>query len=262
MTARPLAGIGVLVTRPVHQSDELIAAIVAGGGSVHRFPLIDILPRDPAELSAEAAALQPSDFVIFVSANAVHHGHRALGKSSAKIAAIGPATAAALEGAGSQVDVVPAAGFDSEHLLAADSLKDVAGKTITIVRGESGRELLAETLRHRGATVQYLSAYRREAHQFSEAELTAVEKAWCDGAIDAVMVMSVATLESLLQSLPPACVAELPNTRLVGPSERVIQTALGRLPGANCILSPGPGAADMVGALVESLHKDPDPGND
>lgn len=262
MNGRPLDGIGVLVTRPARQSDELIQAIEALGGSVHAFPVIDILPRPVDEVSEAAAALRAADIVVFVSANAVRCGLSVFDGSAAKIAAIGPATAAAVVAAGRRADIVPSAGHDSEHLLAEDSLQDVDGKTVTIVRGESGRELLAETLRERGADVQYLPVYRREAHKFSASELAAVEDAWRSGNIDAVIVMSVASLESLLQSLPPACIRELANTPLVGPSERVIQTALERLPGVHCVQSPGPLASELVDALAASLHTDPDPGND
>ncbi len=262
MTARPLAGIGVLVTRPARQADELIRAVEARGGRVHAFPVIDIVPRAAADIAADAKALRPPDIVIFVSANAVRYGLSAFAGNDAQFAAVGPATAAAVASAGGHADIVPSAGYDSEHLLAEDSLKHVAGKTVTIVRGQSGRELLAETLRHRGAHVQYLSVYRREKHRFTAAELSAVEDAWRSGGIDAVVVMSVASLDGLLHALPPACLRGLETTRLVGPSERVIQTALERLPGVLCVQSPGPGASDVVDALVASLHRDPDPRHD
>ena len=262
MTARSLAGVGVLVTRPAHQAHELIRAVEARGGRVHTFPVLDIVPRTAADIAADADALGPPDVVIFVSANAVRCGLSVFAGSDAKFAAIGPATAAAIAGADSHTDIVPSAGYDSEHLLAEDSLKRVAGKTVTIVRGESGRELLAETLRQRGANVQYLSVYRREKREFSAAELAAVEDAWQSGGIDAVVVMSVASLDGLLHALPPHRLRDLTNTPLVGPSERVIQTALERLPGVRCVQSPGPGASDVVDALVASLHRDPDPRHD
>ena len=72
------------------------------------------------------------------------------------------------------------------------------------------------------------------------------------------MVMSVASLDSMLEILPAHCIERLRKTRLVAPSTRVIQTALERIPGQTGILAPGPGALDMTGALIASLQADSD----
>lgn len=262
MSERPLAGLGVLVTRPQGQSAELIHAIESRGGTIHSFPVLDIVARHRSDIVADALQLLPADIVIFVSANAVRYAFKAVQTSDPRIAAIGPATAAAIAGAGGEVDIQPVGGADSEHLLAAEALQDVRGKTVTIVRGQSGRELLADTLRQRGASVQYLAAYDRVTRSFSASELDAVEAIWRRGGIGAIVIMSVASLDALLESLPAACLDRLPETPLVGPGERVIQTALQRLPGVVCVQSPGPGAADIVTALMTVLHQDPDPEND
>ena len=57
--------------------------------------------------------------------------------------------------------IVPSERFDSEALLALPELETVAGKRIAIFRGEEGRELLGDTLRARGASVEYVACYRR-----------------------------------------------------------------------------------------------------
>jgi len=259
VTTAPLAGVDVLVTRPAAQADALVEAIEAAGGHAHRFPVIDIVPETAGSVAAWIAELQPADILIFVSANAARLGLAAVRGSASSVAAIGPATAEASRDAGRSVDIQPAGGYNSEHLLATDALKDVDGKTVTIVRGQSGRELLAETLRSRGALVQYLSVYSRQRHDFTAKELAAIERVWQDEGIDAVIVMSVASLDALLDSLPQSCLDALPQTRLVGVSERVIQTALGRLPGVHGVLAPGPRADDLLGALIASLHTDSDP---
>ena len=262
MTAPALAGMGVLVTRPLAQSAPLVQAIEAEGGKPCCYPVIDIVARENGELTEDAARLEPADVFIFVSANAVRCGLDVVPPHGARIAAIGPATAAALDAAGARVDIVPTGGSDSEHLLADESMRDVDGKVITIVRGQSGRELLAETLTERGATVQYLSAYTRLARDVPADEQDRLEKSWRRGDINAVIVMSVASLEALLESLPQSCLDRLTETPLVGPGERVIQTALQRLPGVTCVQSPGPGPADIVAALMTVLHQDTDPEND
>jgi hypothetical protein len=66
--------------------------------------------------------------------------------------------------------------------------------------------------------------------------------------------MSVATLDSLWSALPDYCRMALPETPLVTPSERVIQTASERIPGIQAILAPGPQAGDMVRAMITALE--------
>ena len=218
------------------------------------FPVLEIVCKSADELRREVAGLPPADIVIFVSANAVRAGFEAFADTTAKIAAVGPATAKAIDAAGGAVDIVPSDGFDSGHLLATDALHAVEGRTITIVRGQSGRELLAETLRHRGAYVHYVSAYRRKVCDVPASELARVEHAWRRGEIDAAVIMSVATLDALIEVLPAASLDHLRRTPLVAPSERVIQTALQRLPGVSCIHSAGPLVGDIVQALATCRH--------
>ena len=57
MTDSPLAGVGVLVTRPARQSTGLINAIEAAGGTAIAFPVIEILPRSPQAIEADIAVL-------------------------------------------------------------------------------------------------------------------------------------------------------------------------------------------------------------
>lgn len=255
---KPLDGLGVLVTRPEHQADELVAAIEAEGGNAWRFPVFDVLARSPAEMNDDLDAARSADLLIFVSVNAVRLGLPVVGDTAARIAAIGPATAAALEHAGRPVDIRPAGGFNSEHLLMEPALNDVDGSSIAIVRGETGRELLAETLRHRGATVSYLSVYATRAHDFAEDDVARLDAALGDGSLAAVTIMSVATFDHLADILPAESLDRLAGLRLVAPGGRVIQTLAERLPGARCVEAPGPGAEAMVGALVASLEDDPD----
>ncbi|NOX70150.1 MAG: uroporphyrinogen-III synthase [Gammaproteobacteria bacterium] len=258
MNNRPLTGIGVLVTRPAHQAGELQHAIEEAGGNAVLLPVIDIVPRARTDIKADLESLPLPDIAIFVSANAVSFGLDLIDNDRCQIAAIGPATARALAAADVRADIQSQGGFDTEHLLASNALQHVGGKTILIVRGRSGRELLAETLRERGARVDYLPVYERKTASPDAGTLKKLEKVWRNGQIEAVMVMSVASLHSMLELLPAYCMGQLSKTRLVAPSIRVIQTALERIPGLNGILSPGPGALDMTGALIAGLRTDSD----
>lgn len=249
MPEHALAGIGVLVTRPTQQAQELVDAIQARGGTAIRFPVIDIVARNAAAIVADSAVLHHPDLVIFISRNAVLHGLSYA--AGATVAAVGPATAAALESAGRKVDVRPKSGFDSEHLLMEPELINIAGKTVRIIRGNDGRELLADTLRKRGARVEYLSVYDRRVPSYSDAELAELATRWQNGEINVVTAMSVESVRNLAALLPDSCLQRLCRGALVTPAARVLKEALKVFPGTLATLAAGPQASDMVDAIVQ-----------
>jgi len=248
MADRPLQGVGVLVTRPRTQAIELVDAIEAAGGSAYCFPVIDIAALDELEVRVAAEALGKPDIVIFISRNAVEYGIKYT--AGGKVAAIGPATAKAIKAAGRVVDLQPADGYDSEHLLAEPPLQDVAGKRIRIIRGSRGRELLADELRSRGANVDYLSVYERRLPPVGSETLADLESRWRQYQINVITIMSVQTLVNLAKLLPAWCAEQLESTPLVTPAGRVLKEALDRYPASRPILAPGPGADDMVQAII------------
>lgn len=253
MTRAGLAGAGVLVTRPARQSADLVAAIERAGGRPVPFPVMDIVGREPVDVAREAEALPGADVVIFVSANAVQHGLAAV-TPGARVAAIGGATAAALEARGHPPDVRPARGFDSEALLAEPALADVRGLCIRIVRGNGGRALLKETLEARGASVDYVTAYERRRHDASRAEIESVTAALGAGEIGFVVAMSVESFVFFLELLPSAARGGLGRARLVTPGRRVIQTAADAVPGTQAVLAAGPSAAELVAAMLAAAE--------
>jgi uroporphyrinogen-III synthase len=248
MADRPLQGVGVLVTRPRTQSIELVDAIEAQGGSAYCFPVIDIASLDEPDVRNAANALDKPDIVIFISRNAVEYG---IGYTDdGKIAVIGPATARAVEAAGRVVDIQSAGGYDSEHLLREPALQGVAGKRIRIIRGSQGREVLADELRSRGAMVDYLSVYERRLPVVSAETLADLESRWRQRRINVITIMSVESLANLARLLPEWCAEQLELTPLVTPAARVLKKALDRYPASRPILAPGPGADDMVRAII------------
>ena len=252
MTDTRLQGVGVLVTRPRAQAAELIKSIEDHGGRAICFPVIEIVPRDRADVEADAAHLPKPDIALFVSSNAVAYG-LSHADDAIKVA-IGPATAAAIEAAGQSVDISPADGYDSESLLQEPALQSVSGKHVRIIRGGEGRELLANTLRERGAFVDTLSVYERQLPNISTAALDEVETAWLAGQIDAVTVMSVETLNNLACALPKSMRNALANVALVTPAARVIKELLDRFPASNPVLASGVLATDMVDAIM-TIHR-------
>lgn len=85
--------------------------------------------------------------------------------------------------------MAPASGFDSEAVLALPEFAEnaVRGKRVLVLRGDGGRDLLAETLRARGATVEYLSCYRRSCPVTDPEPLLQPAR---DGRLDALVLTS------------------------------------------------------------------------
>ena len=196
----PLAGCTIAVTRPPEQATKLTAAIEAAGGVVISFPLLDIqaLP----DLSGFHRAIMPLtqfDWVIFISSNAVQHGMPLLKQvgvpTSLKFAAIGPTTAASLNGFGITQVLTPQERFDSESLLALNAFQNMQGQRVLIVRGVGGREVLAETLRQRGAEVVFGECYRRVNPQNNAQVL---QQAYAQGQLQGIIVTSTEALRFLL----------------------------------------------------------------
>src|ERR1019366_8169685 len=115
----PLHGVGVLVTRPEQQATPLCRLLETQGASTLRVTVIEIKGTgDRRALAAHLGALADFDLVIFTSANAVRFGASLLDQQRDQtLAAIGPATARALNQAGYRVAVQPSGNFDSENLL-------------------------------------------------------------------------------------------------------------------------------------------------
>jgi uroporphyrinogen-III synthase len=247
-----LTGIGVLVTRPEHQAEHLCHLIEVEGGAAVRYPALSILPR--TDRAAVRAAIGPADrfdLVVFVSANAVRFGADILGeRRDLPIAAIGQATAAAINAAGYRVSMLPAEGADSESLLAMPQLADLHGKRVLIVRGSGGRGLLLEEMAARGAQVQYAEVYTREpAHPPAERQ-SEVEQLWRQGGIAAYTGTSVELLEALVGIVTLRCRELMDSTLLVTGSRRVADAA-GRLGlGSPVVIADSPEDTALVGALV------------
>jgi uroporphyrinogen-III synthase len=124
----------VVVTRPPDQAEPLVERLEQQGHEVRVCPLIEIEPVGPEQVD-----LSGYDWVVVTSANAARElGRRAAGKA-ARVAAIGPGTAAALS---EQPDLVPAVSTQ-EGLLA--ELPRPAGRVL-FAGAEGARKLLVEEL--------------------------------------------------------------------------------------------------------------------
>jgi uroporphyrinogen-III synthase len=168
-----------IVTRPADQASAWVADLRAHGIDAAALPLIAIEPPADAEpVRAAWRSLDRRALVLFVSANAVQHFFAlrpagAAWPATTRAAAPGPGTAAALRSQGLQ-PVEPAAdapAFDSEALWQQLRRQPWAGCSVLVVRGENGRDWLADQLRSAGATVDFLAAYARRPPRPEAGEL-------------------------------------------------------------------------------------------
>lgn len=214
-----LAGLRVLVTRPAHQADTLCRMIEAEGGVAVRLPLLAMEPTsNPNEAQRRLAA--GHDLWIFTSANAVRHAVPLPGAWPLRLAAVGPATAAALAAAGAAAAVTPLGGASSEALLASPDLQDVRGRRILVVTGEGGLDVLERGLAARGARVERAEVYRRVPLPYPpEAVASALRRS------DVIVVTSGEALAQLVRLAPDAARGALLRKRLVVSSARVVEKA-------------------------------------
>ena len=213
----PLAGLKIVVTRPRDQAVQLARRIEQAGGIPLLFPLLDITAvQDTKTLHEQIARLGQFNLAIFISPNAVHYGIAAIRAAvpNLKIATVGQGSAKALRELGIANVIAPTERFDSEGLLALPELQNVAGWRVMIFRGDGGRELLGDTLKARGATVEYATCYQRsKPQQDAGALLSAVP--------DAITVTSSEALGYLWQMLNGSARAALRDTPLFVPHARI-----------------------------------------
>jgi uroporphyrinogen-III synthase len=245
----PLAGIGVIVTRPVRQAAGLVRTLDALGARSIVWPAIVILPPgDDGELARAHAALHTYDIAIFVSANAVEFGAPDPARWPAKLAIYAPGrgTADAITDVGLPAACVPETTFDSDGLLALPPLTRVDGRRVVIFRGEGGRAQLADTLRARGATVDTVTCYRRAA---PSTDATGLARTVESGAAHVLTLTSAEGLANLLRALDPhPARRRLAALATFAAHPRIVEAARAAGLDARTTL---PGNGGLVAALLE-----------
>jgi uroporphyrinogen-III synthase len=248
----PLDGVGVLITRPLHQADALCRLFAAEGAAVTRFPALDIRPlTDERARTALSGATHDFDLIIFASANAVRHGADFLDpQRGLPLAAIGPATARALNQAGYRVSVQPIQGFDSDSLLSHPKLVSVAGHRILLVKGEGGRELLERELERRGALLTRAEVYRRECPAPPADELRDLQSRFERREIQVITATSAEIGGNLLALATPALRRHFDAAHWLVPSARVADVLHAGGLGAPMVQAASAEDQDLVSAAI------------
>ena len=222
---RPLFGRSVVVTRAREQASGLAQELGRLGADVIQCPTIEISPLpDYAELDAAIARLSEYAWLIFTSVNGVRWFWKRLeaaGKDSralglCRVAAIGPATAEALEARGIRPDFIPeryVAEGVVEGLLARGK---VDGVRMLLPRAAKAREVLPDELRKAGARVDVISAYETIPAATRKDEVLERIQA---GTLDCITFGSSSTVENFLSLIPAETLRAHPDVRLaaIGP---------------------------------------------
>ncbi len=255
------AQLSVVVTRAVHQADELCDLISQAGAEAVRFPVTEIEAVDDSDaaLVRSLETLDEADVAIFVSPNAATYGLSLLERwgrelpKRAIVLAVGPGTARQLHERGVSVSAVPQGKYDSEALLALPDLQDVAGRSILIIRGQAGRELLAEELARRQAVVSHLVCYRRVALDNPDPK---VLSRWHDKGFDVLILTSVSAAHHLWQLLGTSAVELLKNMSVVVSSERIGEYCRSMGFAGSIVVAENAGMPALVSALEQVSRVD------
>ena len=203
---RPLSGKRILITRAQSEASAMAEFLTDEGAEPVELPTIQITPpADETPLRQAARELSSYQWVAFTSVNGVEALWRALEQegrdtralAGVRVAAIGPATAQALERRGVHADCIPSQ-YVAEALVQELRSHIQPGDRALLPRAESGRQVLVEGLSTLGASVHQVVAYRTVVPEGSQGKATGL---LANGQIDAVTFASSSSVRNLVELL-------------------------------------------------------------
>jgi uroporphyrinogen III methyltransferase/synthase len=256
----------VLVTRAGEQAGSAAALLREEGADVLVVPTIAIAaPGDPVPLAKAIGELRAGAYawVAFTSANGVERTWEAIEAAagdaqvfgSARLAAVGPATAQALAGHGLRAAVVAVEvrgeGL-AEAMLAAMKREGEVGGRVLLPRAARARDVLPAALRAAGCTVDVVAAY--DTHPVTGAAVEALAVELEAGRLDAVTFTSSSTVDNLCDALGPRAAGLLARVRVasIGPVTSDTARSRGLRVDVEARESTVPG---LIRALAESYTK-------
>jgi uroporphyrinogen III methyltransferase/synthase len=257
---RPLAGKRIVITRARSQATALARRIEELGGEVIEFPTIEIEPPESyAALDHAIAKIQTYDWLIFTSVNGVEQfllRLRSLNGSvtqlkDIKIGAIGPETSKTLKAAGLQAFVVPEQ-YQAEGLVAVLTPEMMRGKKVLIPRAAKAREILPETLRRWGATVDVLEVYRTVIPKADPSTLNRMLQA---RQVDMITFTSSSTVANFAQLLRAKNLAPLLNGKAVACIGPITKSTLEEMGGHADVVSKEFTIPGLVRAIVDYFER-------
>ena len=248
----PLAGRHVVVTRPAGQAAHFATALTEAGAIPVLYPVLEIRElEDVSALLDVAIRLDSFDLAVFVSPNAIEKAlaqilPRRPWPAALRVAALGKSSERELARHGIHDVISPPLRFDSEALLELPELVDVRGRRVIIFRGDGGRELLGDTLKARGASVEYVTCYRRAMPQLDPAPLLGL---WEKGQLDAVTLTSSEGLRNFYDMVGRLGQAWLKKTPAFVPHARIAEQAVTL--GLSKVIPTGPGDDGLMAGLMQ-----------
>ncbi len=220
--------INLLITRPAGRAAGLMTLLQDKVATLHHQPLIELLPGpDLDNLNTQLSQSKCNDINIFVSRYAVdfcrtHTPALATSLKQSTLVAVGQSTASALA-AWLDTSVITPTPENTEGMLSLPCLQQISNQRIAIFRGTNGRELLADTLKQRGASVHYIAAYQRMP-------ITGQEHIWLDQwkslNINCIVVTSVELLTIMLRVLRSDDKSAPDNYYWIVASQRIANEAM------------------------------------
>lgn len=262
MKRPPVATLQLLVTRPQPQADAWVRELRAQGVPAQALPLLQIDRVDDPVAREAWSDLARHGLVVFVSPNAVQ-AFFALQPAgvpwpAATLAgSTGPGTTQALHDAGvpaAQIVEPPRAPaqFDSETLWQRLRRRAWSRVPVLVVRGDGGREWLAEQLRSAGAQVGFARVYRRALPSWSAEQRASAERALAEPQ-HAVWLLSSSQAAANLRHLLPQ--AGWQASRAWATHERIADAA--RALGFGTVDTVAPTQQAVVGEWTRSIQSKP-----
>jgi uroporphyrinogen III methyltransferase/synthase len=260
---RPLFGRRIVVTRSREQAGELIDMLEERGAEAIPAPTISIAPpEDSAALDEAVTNAATFDWIVFASANAVDSfmsrltaGADVRELKGVRICAVGPSTASRLLRYGIRADLMPSE-FRAEALM--DALRThgpLRGRRVLLPRADIGRDVLADELRHAGADVTDVVAYRTTLAHADGTGDRDIYRMLLDGKIDAVTFTSASTVRNFAQIHGQEQAADLLSGTVVAAIGPVTAEAAQQL-GIQTTVQPARYTIpDLVDALVEHFRE-------
>jgi uroporphyrinogen-III synthase len=220
----PLAGRRIVVTRPREYAAALADELERLGATALAMPLLQIEPMgetDAVTLESVLRDVAVYDWLVFTSANGVAavQEHLAGKLAGVRIAAVGPATAAAVRALGVEPAFVPT-NFAAAEIV--EGLGELEGRRLLLPQADIADPWLADRIRAAGALVDAVVAYRTVA-----VDPSAVEAAELEQGVDAVVLASGSAARSLaaLAAKFPRVAKALQHTVLVAIGPKTAEAA-------------------------------------
>ncbi len=271
MSAASLAGVSVLVTRPLDLQKPFIQLLDAEGATAVSLPCLQIDPViNPAVARSQLLATAECDVVIFTSINAVQQAHNLVQmpwfqqpgfqqknhqghNRQPALLATGPATAAALSKHEMPLSESPQAPYNSEALLNLPTLQQKSLQKVAIIKGQGGREHLAQTLRNKGITLTTVSVYTRSCPVYDDNTLDTV---FLNSPPDIVTITSNESLINLVSIAGKKYQTLLLNLPLIVNSDRCASLAKKLGFQSRVMIAPLPGDHGQLEAVKQWNRSD------